>query len=274
MTPANYSSWIFEVVNSRLYTKFCVYLVKNVHKKVSKQFSKMFCIGPDMQPAIQRIKDGELTQYRAATLYNIPRQTLNDRLNGKGSKQGRPPRLSAEEEGIIAEVSVNFSDWRIGLGKKNVIAIVADYLKEKNKSDLFFNGVPGRYWWSNFLRRNPNLSIRKPQSLQIARAKNTHAGTTDHWFYDVLQPLSEEKWAFKSPRNADETSVCLCGRPQKVVARKGAKLPQYTVGGTGKENITVQVYISASGSLLPPYILYSGQQLIQELNMPSLQRAG
>lgn len=45
---------------------------------------------------------------------------------------------------------------------------------------------------------------------------------------------------------------------EKDVARKGAKSPQFTVGGSGKENITVQVCISATGVLLPPYILYSG----------------
>ena len=61
--------------------------------------------------------------------------------------------------------------------------------------------------------------------------------------------------------NADETSFCLSGRPTKVVARKGTKCPQYTVGGSGKENITVQVCTSAVGKL-PPYVIYSRQRLM------------
>ena len=40
-------------------------------------------------------------------------------------------------------------------------------------------------------------------------------------------------------------NFCLCGWPQRVLANKGAKSPQYTTGGTGKENITVQGYILA-----------------------------
>ena len=64
--------------------------------------------------------------------------------------------------------------------------------------------------------------------------------------------------------NADETSFSLCGRPQKVITKRGAKSPQYVVGGTGKENITVQGCVSASGKLLPPYILYTGQHLMYD----------
>ena len=62
--------------------------------------------------------------------------------------------------------------------------------------------------------------------------------------------------------NSDENSFCLCGQPQRVLAKKGAKSPQYTIGGAGKENITVQGCISATGKLLPPYILYTGQRLM------------
>ena len=68
--------------------------------------------------------------------------------------------------------------------------------------------------------------------------------------------------------NADETSFSLCSRPQRVTAKKGAKSPQYIVGGTGKENITVHGYVvSASGQLLPPYILYTGQQLMVDYTL-------
>ena len=105
----------------------------------------------DLKEAIKRVKNGELTQYKACKLYNIPKQTLSAWVIGKAKfRQGRPNRLSNEEEATIAEICGHFSDWGIGLGKKHVIGIVADFLKAKNKSHLFVNGVPSRYWWSNF----------------------------------------------------------------------------------------------------------------------------
>ena len=107
--------------------------------------------------------------------------------------------------------------------------------------------------------------MRKPQSLQLARARNANIETVDHWFNNILKPLIDKTGLLNHPErifNADETSFCLRGRPQKVVAKRGAKSPQYTVGGTGKENITVQVCVSAAGQPLPPYILYTGQRLM------------
>ena len=222
----------------------------------------------DMLNALAAVKNGEMSQYKAAKVYKIPKQTLNDRVTNKVSvtcKQGRPARLTTEEEKAIAEICATFAEWGMGLGKSQVLGIVADYLRANKKSHLFPKGIPGNDWWRSFLKRNPSISMRKPQSLQLARARNANIETVDHWFNNILKPLIDKTGLLNHPErifNADETSFCLCGRPQKVVAKRGAKSPQYTVGGTGKENITVQVCVSAAGQLLPPYILYTGQRLM------------
>ena len=56
-------------------------------------------------------------------------------------------------------------------------------------------------------------------------------------------------------------SACV-GDPKKSLLEREQKAPQYVVGGTGKENITVQGCISGDGKLLPPYVLYTGQRLM------------
>ena len=64
----------------------------------------------------------------------IPRQTLNDRVHNKARSGtiGRPCRLSREEEKEIVESCVIFSEWGYGIGKKEVMGLVADYYKENN----------------------------------------------------------------------------------------------------------------------------------------------
>ena len=49
-----------------------------------------------MKAAIDEVQAEKMTQYRAAKLYKIPRQTLNDRLKNKvmSGNVGRPIRLS------------------------------------------------------------------------------------------------------------------------------------------------------------------------------------
>ena len=220
----------------------------------------------DMINAIRLVQSGETSQYKAANMFSIPRQTLNDRLHKNVSRNvGRPCRLSQEEEKEIVDTCLLFSEWGFGIGKKEVIGVVADYCKANKKDHLFPDGVPGQEWWRAFIKRHPNLSLRKPQSLQLARARATCPEVIDHWFFQVLEPMLDKTGLKNHPEriyNADETSFCLSGRPQKVISQKGSKAPQCVIGGTGRENITIQGCISAIGQLLPPYILYSGQRLM------------
>ena len=52
-----------------------------------------------------------------------------------------------------------------------------------------------------------------------------------------------------------------------MITAKGDKAPQMVIGGTGRENITVQTCISAAGKTLPPLIVYPGQRLSPTLTM-------
>ena len=117
-----------------------------------------------MDSAIDAVKSGQISQYRAAKMYNIPTSTLNDRITENVTKHGagRPCRLSDEEEREIVETCLIFGDWGYGIGKKEVLGVVGDYCKS-NKIDVFPSGrVPKIEWWRGFLRRHPDLSLRKP----------------------------------------------------------------------------------------------------------------
>ena len=54
----------------------------------------------------------------------------------------------------------------------------------------------------------------------------------------------------------------LSGGPTTILAKCGSNEPQQIIGGTGRENITVHVYFSASGTYVPPYIVYTGKRLM------------
>ncbi len=109
------------------------------------------------------------------------------------------------------------------------MSVIHDYLKNNKTAHLFPHGVPGEEWWRGFL--NNGLHLYPDQIF-----------------------------------NCDETSFSMCGRPTKVITKRGAKSPQF-VGGTGsrRENITIQMCVSASGKFLPPYILNTGQRLMFDL---------
>ena len=109
------------------------------------------------------------------------------------------------------------------------------------------------------------------ESLSNCRQQEQNAATKaniDHWFLQCLEPVLQNLQLLKNPKwifNVDETGFPLGGKPRKVIAKKGIKSPQSLVGGSGRDNITVQTCISGSGDLLPPYIVYAGKRLMANL---------
>ena len=106
---------------------------------------------------------------------------------------------------------------------------------------------------------------RKPQSLQMVRAKAATREVVDHWFIECLKPALEKLNLLDKPHlifNVDESGLPLSGRPNHVLVRRGMKSPQALIGRSGRENITIQSCISASGQLLPPYVVYTGKYLM------------
>ena len=143
--------------------------------------------------------------------------------------------------------------------------VVSDYFKQSKKPNPFKNGAPGEDWWVRFMKRHPELSKRKPQALQMVRARAATPEVVNHWFHQCLKPALDSLGLMDKPNciyNVDESGFPLSGRPAHVICKRGMKSPQTVIGGSGRENITVQVCVSAAGQLLPPYIVYTGKYLM------------
>ena len=83
---------------------------------------------------------------------------------------------------------VVFAEWGFGLGRREVEGIIQNYLSTKKIKNPFKNGVPGEGWWSGFMKRHPELRNRKPQHLQMFRAKATNQEVINHWCIECLKP--------------------------------------------------------------------------------------
>ena len=219
-----------------------------------------------MTDAVDEVTTGRLTAYSAAKKYDIPRQTLERHIHRPGiGSVGRPSALSVAQEAEIAETCQIFSEWGFGLTKMDIISVVADYFRHTKKPNPFKDGVPGDDWWRLFMKRHPELTKRKPQALQMVRAKVATPEVINHWFQQCLKLTLDELGLHDKPQcifNVDESGFPLSGRPAHIVCKRGIKSPQAIIGGSGRENITVQVCVSADGKLVPPYVIYTGKYLM------------
>ena len=221
----------------------------------------------DMIAAIEAVKVEKITVYEASKRFKIPRETLRSRVIGKvilKARTGRPTTLTENEEAEIVETCQIFAEWGFGLRKEDVKGVVADFCRKLKRTNPFKQGVPGDDWWGGFMRRHPALVRRKPQALQMVRAQCSRVEIVNHWFIECLKPALDFLKLHNHPErifNVDEVGFPLSGRPTSVLVKKGMKSPQSLIPGSGRDNITVQVCCSASGDLLPPYVIYTGQRL-------------
>ena len=202
----------------------------------------------------------------AARVYKIPQTTLRDRITKNTAiirKPGHPTVLTSQQEQEIVDTCLLFAQWGFGLGRREIEGIIQNFFKVTKKLNPFCNGVPGEGLWSGFMRRHPQLTKRKPQNLQMVRAKAMSKEVVTHWFQQCRKPtLTELDDLLDKPNqifNVDESGFPLSWTPKAILTRWGEKSPQALLAGSGRENITVQMCVSPSGQILPPYIVYIGE---------------
>lgn len=221
----------------------------------------------DLFLAIDAVKQG-MPVKRAAITYQIPRTTLISRIKGwknrAASVQTRPGRkvdLSEEVEKQLADHIRKMNKWGFGLTRKEVLNLVAVYVKENNIKTRFKKGIPAKDWFVGFSRRQ-NLSCKKPIKRQSVRTEQTTPEII-FGFFDLYENIVKELNLLNKPQhifNLDETSLCSDASTTKVVSEKNKAVFRHT-HGTGRSNTSVLFCISAAGDKLPPYILYKAKHL-------------
>lgn len=218
---------------------------------VRKSLRATSYIPEDVAKAIEKVERKECTLFGASKQYNIPIATLHNRLykktGTKSSTLGRAPVLPYAIELELANGLKVMEKWVFGLSRKEVMALVARYVRENNLESPFKDGFPGPDWFINFRKRH-SLTLKKAQALEASRKKNTDPFVIDDYFKLLLTTLKELDIENRPSQiwNLDETSVCLDPSKTKVVGQKGATSSR-TTHGTGKENITVLTAFSANG---------------------------
>lgn len=225
-----------------------------------------------LEEAINDVRSGRKNAYNASKKYGIPLSTLLDRLKGRrGAKSkslGRSTALSKRDEMRLASGLLTMEKYGFGLSRKEVLELTGQYVQTNKIKNPFRNGVPGEDWFLAFAKRN-NLSIKKPQSVEIARKRSCNPFTIDAYF-TLLEKTIADLGLEEAPSriwNLDESSFCTDPSKTKVVG--GRNLPcTRTTSAPGRENITVLLAASAAGDKIPPLIIFKGKNIWDQWQAP------
>ena len=209
----------------------------------------------ELEQVIEKVSEGEMSLRQAEGAFGVPKSTLSGYVSGKvkiGQTQGPPTVLTNEEEARLAKWAMEMARIGYGRSKEQILLTVQKIVEMEKRPNTFKNGKPGKKWWQGFLRRHPELSLRKPEQLESIRAATCTEQRLTQWFAD-FEKFLEMNEINDDPRyfwNANESGFALCPKSGKVLCQTNTK-DLYTISGNCKDQITVLCSGSAAGEVIP-----------------------
>ncbi|XP_036361576.1 uncharacterized protein LOC118764675 [Octopus sinensis] len=120
--------------------------------------------------------------------------------------------------------------------------------------------MAGEDWFSGYLQRHKNLSIRIPQATSLARAASFNKTNVAMFFNQLAEVMLRDKF---DPFNIymDETGITTVQRPDRIIARKGTKQVGKMTSAEMGILVTLACCVNATGNSIPPFFVLPQKNL-------------
>lgn len=242
-----------------------------------------------MREAVQAVLDGKMGYYKAAKQFDVPQTTLERKVKAarlvlnETSDEKLPipikvplgPRLpvfSVSEENELCAYLLEMEERLYGLTVKDLKALVYQLAIKNNKPNPFNaeKKEAGREWINGFLKRHPELSIRKPENTSAARASGFNKVAVEKFFNFLGNVYDEHQLTPDRIYNCDETGVSVVPKTNsKIIAKRGRKQVGVIVSAERGQTVTVEICFSAAGNYMPPMLIFPRKKMNLELMVNS-----
>lgn len=228
-----------------------------------KNFPAYHAYSPQaLKTAVENVKNGNMTPFAASRKFCIPKTTLYRMVkNEKKQPTAGHPTLFSETVELTFVTYLNLvSSWGFPFDEMDLRYLAQSYLDEKHiEMPQLNNNFPGTDWAKNFLKRHATeLSSRTASNIHRKRAAITPA-ILDEFFHNA--ELEFKDIPPENIINYDETNLTDNPGSQKFIFKRGVKYPERIVNNCPKSAISLMYAGTASGHLLPVYVVYKSTQM-------------
>ena len=215
--------------------------------------------------AVDKVKSGVCSLREASHSYGIPMGTLSNHVKGIRCKKSSGGQLvfSAEVEEAFVHHIITVSEWGFPFDMWDAQAMVKIYLQKSGRTVARFkNNTPSCDWVRSFLKRHgDSISQRVCQNIKLSRAGITPA-LVNQYFANLKESLTVDGDFISDAHifNYDETNVTDDPGVKQCIFRRGVKYPERVQNAT-KASTSLMFCGSASGVVLPPYVIYRADNL-------------
>jgi len=167
-----------------------------------------------------------------------------------------------EEKAFVDHINVAAS-WGFPFDAFDVRILLKTYLEKQGKVvKQFADNIPSADFVRSFLFRNKEqLSLRRCQNIKRIQA-SVSATEVKEYFSNLKETLDNGGEPIKKENifNHDETNLSDNPGTKKCIYKRGVKYPERIKDST-KSAISVMFCGSASGDMLPAYVVYKAENL-------------
>ena len=199
----------------------------------------------------------KLSVRKVGKIYNVPRTTLDNRLQGKRPRReitANSRKLSDSEEQAIVRYIIDL-DSRSFPPRIGGVRDMADRLLE-----LRDGGRVGKIWAANFVRRRPELKTRLNRRIDYQRIHCEDPDAYRAWFSLVRNTKAKYGVPDDDTYNFDEIGFVM-GQisSETVVTTSDRRGRPRAVHQGNREWITVIQGVGSTGYAVPPFIIVAGK---------------
>ena len=171
--------------------------------------------------------------------------------------------LTTEMEEEIVRHVVDLQDAMFPITKADLQRL-AFQLAERNGLSTAFSknkGIAGQKWYAGFLKRHPELSLRRPEATSLARADGFNKEAVNKYFRNVNEIVTKHKLDGTKVYNMDETGLNTVQRPSQAVCLKGKKRTGALTSAERGVNTTCVICTNAAGNYIPPFLIFKRKRM-------------
>jgi hypothetical protein len=203
----------------------------------------------------------KLSQRKVAKLYNIPRSTLQGRVNGslpQAAANAQKRKLYPTEEQSLVQ-------WILDLDQRGFPPYIIDVRRMADNLLAARGQEPppqsvGQKWVSRFIKRQPELQTKWSRKFHSQRARSEDPAAISAWFKLVEETRQSYGILDGDTYNFDETGFMMgIAATSKVVTSSETIGRAATIQPGDREWVTTIECINASGWSIPPFVILLGK---------------
>lgn len=213
-----------------------------------------------LEQALSKVAEEGWSISKASKQYQIAYGTLYNKFKGlHGGRHGGQTVFKPFEEEAIIQAAISCGEWGFPLNMQDLQMVTKSYLDREGRNVVKFrNNMPGRDWVYSLLQRHRNnLTQRLASNIKRARAAVSKETITEY-FTNLETTIANIPPA--NLFNYDETNMSDDPGKKRLLYKRGKKYPENVINHS-KSAVSVMFCGSASGVLLPPYIIYKSEHM-------------